>query len=138
MVKGNGFVSYFNTLSTQKAPLPNFGGDTSLPGVFTNQVLVDASGNTIMQNASPGKLGTMPNFLSTVKGPGQFNFNASATKSIKISEGKTFTIRADAVNVLNKPTWGNPSTNFNGTTFGRITANTGTARMVTLNARIDF
>jgi hypothetical protein len=138
LVKGNNYVSYWDTLSTQKAPLPNFGGDASLPGVFTNQVLVDASGNTIMQNATPGHLGTMPGFLPTIKGPGQFNFNASATKSIRISEGKTFTLRADAVNVLNKPTWGNPSTNFNGTTFGRITANTGTARMVTLNARIDF
>src|SRR5581483_6952788 len=43
VLKGNGFVSYFNGLSTKAAPLPNFGGDTSLNAFYTNQVLVDAS-----------------------------------------------------------------------------------------------
>lgn len=125
------------TLKTAKAPLPNFGGDTSLPGVFTNQVLQDASGNTLVQNAQPGNLGTMPFYLPGIRGPGMLLFNMSATKSVKISEGKTFTLRADAVNVLNKPQWGNPSLNFNGTTFGRITSALGN-RTVTMNARIDF
>jgi hypothetical protein len=63
-VQGNGYVSYWDTLKTAPAPLPNFGtlaGETSnvLAGVYTNQVLQDASGNTILQNATPGILGTM-------------------------------------------------------------------------------
>ena len=137
VVKGNGFVSYFNTLHTAIAPLPNFGGDTNLPGKFTNQVLLDASGNTIMQNSGPGRLGTMAFYQSGVRGPGFLSVNMSATKTVKITEGKTFTLRADAVNVLNKPQWGAPNTNINGATFGRITTATG-SRTVTLNARIDF
>ena len=137
VVKGNGFVTYWNGLTTPKAPLPDFGGDPNLAGKFTNQVLQDANGNTIVQNAQPGALGTMPTYLPTIKGPGTLLFNMAATKSIRISEGKTFTLRADAVNVLNKPQWGNPSMNFNGTTFGRITTALG-ARTVTMNARIDF
>lgn len=137
VVKGAGYVSYFNTLLTAKAPVPNFGGDTSLPGKFTNQVLTDASGKVLMQNADPGQLGTLALNSTTLKGPGQLLFSMSATKTVRITEGKTFTLRADAVNVLNKPQWGNPSTNINGTTFGRITA-AGGARTVTLNARIDF
>jgi hypothetical protein len=146
-VNGVGYVSYWNNLKTcgqtvtatcsVPAPLPNFGGDTNLPGKFTNQVLEDASNNTIMQNSQPGSLGTMAYYQSSIRGPGQLSFNLSATKSVKITEGKTFTLRADAVNVLNKPQWGNPSTNINGTTFGRITTATGN-RTVTLNARIDF
>jgi hypothetical protein len=137
LVKGNNYVSYWNTLSTQKAALPNFGGDPTLPGVFTNQVVVDPSGNTILQNAAVGHLGTMGEYPTTVKGPGQVNFNASATKTVRISEGKTFTLRADAFNVFNRINWGNPSTSFSSTTFGRITTVT-PARTVTLNARIDF
>jgi hypothetical protein len=136
VVKGPGIVSYWNALKTAPAPLPNFGGDTSLPGRFTNQIVVDASGNTIMQNAQPGRLGSMA-YYPGVRGPGQLSFNMSAMKQVKITEGKTFTLRADAVNVLNKPQWGNPNTGVNGTTFGKITTATGN-RTVTLNARIDF
>jgi hypothetical protein len=145
--KGPGYVSYWNNLKTCGAlasptctvtsPLPNFGGDANLPGKFTNQVLEDANNNIIMQNAQPGQLGSMPTFLPNIKGPGYLNFNMAATKSVKISEGKTFTLRADAVNVLNKPQWGAPTASFNGTSFGRITSALGN-RTVTLDARIDF
>jgi hypothetical protein len=90
-----------------------------------------------MQNSGPGQLGHMPFYLPGVSGPGTLLFNMAATKTIKITEGKTFTLRADAVNVLNKPQWGNPSTSFNGTSFGRITSALG-SRTVTMNARIDF
>jgi hypothetical protein len=153
VVKGAGYVSYFNTLKTcgaqvqgqvqlptpcaVPAPLPNFGGDPNLPGKYTNQVLEDASNNIIMQNAPAGRLGTLAYQDTTLKGPGALNFSMAATKSVRISEGKTFTLRADAVNVLNKPQWGTPDTNINGTTFGHITTATGN-RTVTINARIDF
>jgi hypothetical protein len=140
---GQAYVTYWSGLTTPKAPLPNFGGDASLPGVFTNQVLQDASGSTIMQNAQPGRLGTMPFNLPGVNGPGLLLFNMSATKTVKITEGTTFTLRADAVNVLNTPQWSAPSVNFNGTTFGRIMPSALSPgafgnRTVTLNARFDF
>jgi hypothetical protein len=137
VVKGNGFVTYWKDLKTALAPFPSFLTDPNLQGKFTNQVLQDASGNTIMQNAPSGRLGTLAYQDTTIKGPGALNFSMAATKSVRISEGKTFTLRADAVNVLNKPQWGTPDTNINGTTFGRITTVTG-SRTVTLNARIDF
>jgi hypothetical protein len=38
---------------------------------------------------------------------------------------------------LNRPIWGNPTTNINSTSFGRITT-AGGNRTVTLNARFDF
>src|SRR5262249_20637950 len=34
----DGFVEFFPGVKTQPAPRPNFGGDASLPGRFTNQV----------------------------------------------------------------------------------------------------
>ena len=141
VVKGNGFVSFFPTLTTQRAPQPNFGGDTSLPGVFTNQVVKDASGNVVFQNAAPGTVGNMNYYASNIRGPGLLSFNAAMKKTIRITEGKTFTLGVDAVNVLNKPQWGNPSVNVNGSTFGRITTVVGNApfqRQVILTARIDF
>jgi hypothetical protein len=140
VVKGNGFVSFFNGLTTQKAPLPGFAADTAtLNNVFTNQVLVDSSGNVLMQNPTPGRIGTMTGNSGVIRGPGMLSFNAALTKTVRIAENKTFTLRADVVNVLNKPQWGNPNTNINGSAFGRITSVVGNQqRLVTLNARIDF
>jgi carboxypeptidase family protein/TonB-dependent receptor-like protein len=139
LVKGANYVSFFDTLKTVKnAPVFN-ADNATLQGVYTNQVLVDANGNTIMQNASPGVLGTMSSNAPTIRGPGMLSFNGALSKTVRISEGKTFNLRMDVVNVLNKPQWGNPNTNINGSSFGRITSVIGNQqRLVTLNARIDF
>ena len=135
--KGNGFVQYFSDLSVKGAPLPNFGADTNLPGRFTNQVVVDGAGNIILQNPAPGTTGNTPSNLPGVIGPSNFGLDAALRKRIKIGETKTFELRADAINVLNRPVWGNPNTNINSTSFGRITTATGN-RTITFNARIDF
>jgi len=134
---GNGFVQYFSNLKTQAATQPNFGGDTSLPGRFTNQVVVDQSGKVISQNPTPGFAGNTAINLPGVHGPSSLGLDMALTKKVRIDERKTFTLRADAINILNTPQWGLPNTNINSTTFGRITTATG-SRSVLLNARVDF
>lgn len=135
--KGNGFVQYFPGLTTQRAPTPNFGGDASLPGRFTNQEVVDSSGNVILQDPEPGKTGNTALYLPWARGPGQLSLNAALSKAFTVREGKTITLRADAINFLNKPQWGLPNTDINSASFGRITTATGT-RTITFNARFDF
>jgi len=54
-----------------------------------------------------------------------------------LCEQRFVEIRADAINALNRPVWGNPSTNINSANFGRITAASG-ARTITFSARVDF
>ncbi len=137
----DGFVEFFNGLSTQRAPLPNFGGSTTVAGRFTNQVVVDKAGNIILQNPQPGTAGNLGLTLSGVEGPTRLGFDIALQKRTALTEKTTFTIRADAVNVLNRPIWDNPNTDINSSSFGRITGhptnNTG-ARTITINARIDF
>jgi hypothetical protein len=54
------------------------------------------------------------------------------------NETKEFEFRLDAINVLNHPNFGNPSTNINGVnTFGLITTATGSRRFI-VNTRINF
>src|SRR5206468_24598 len=75
----NGFVQYFSGLTSclttstlaqcKNATLPNFGGDTFLPGRFTNQVIVDASGNVVLRNPQAGTTGNTAVNLAGVKGP---------------------------------------------------------------------
>jgi hypothetical protein len=98
---------------------------------------VDNAGNIVLQNPQPGTAGNLGLALSGLEGPGRFGLDMALEKRTRFGEGKTFTIRADAVNVLNRPIWDNPNTDINSTTFGRITTATGT-RTITLIARIDF
>ena len=145
VVKGNGFVQYLPGLSVQNAPTPNFGGDTNLPGRFTNQQVVNSSGQPILTNPDPGTTGNTAFYLPGVRGPGLMGFNSSASKIFRITESKTITLRADAINLLNKPQWGySPTsgaigitTNIDSTSFGRITSASGN-RMITFYARFDF
>jgi hypothetical protein len=135
---GDGFVQYFPKLSVRPAPLRNFGSDSNnLAGDFTNQVVVDSSGNTLLANPEPGKTGNTAYNLPWIKGPGSLGFDLAVSKRIRLNETTNFTMRLDAVNVLNTPQWGNPNVDINSPAFGRITT-AGGARTFTVNARVDF
>ena len=135
--KGNGVVQYFSSLSVKSAPPPNFGGDPSLPSRFTNQVVVDSSGNIVLKNPEPGTTGNTPINMPGITGPASLGLDMALSKKVRIGENRSFTFRTDAINILNRPIWGNPNLNINSTTFGRITTATGN-RTITFNARIDF
>ena len=147
--KGNGFVQYLSGLTActvsaaatvpecKNVTLPNFGGDTTVAGRYTNQTIVDKSGNFILRNPAPGTVGNTSANIAGLYGPSNFGLDMALRKRIRIAESKTFEIRADAINVLNHPNFGNPNTGINSANFGRITTATG-ARTITFNARVDF
>jgi hypothetical protein len=97
----------------------------------------DSAGNIVLQNPLPGTTGNTALNLANFEGPGRIGLDMALSKRVRIGEGKSFTIRADAINFLNTPQWNNPETDINSADFGRITNATGT-RTVTINARIDF
>ncbi len=135
--KANGVVQYFSGFSVKSAPLPNFGGDPNLPSRFTNQVVVDRSGNIVLKNPDPGFTGNTAINMPGITGPAALGLDMALSKKVRIGENKLFTLRTDAINILNRPIWGNPNMNINSATFGRITTATGN-RTITFNARIDF
>jgi len=138
--KGANLVNYFPTLTTKAAPVPNFGTGadaTTLTGRYTGQVVVDQSGNIVLANSQPGTTGNLAVNTPLLRGPGQLSFNGAAGKTFTITERTKMTVRADIINLLNKPQWGNPTTDINSASFGRINSATGN-RTVTFNARIDF
>jgi hypothetical protein len=137
---GGQFVEYFTGLTTVAQTRPNFGTGadaTTLGNRFANLMVVDASGNVIFRNPEPGQIGnTKPN-LPGLDGPAQLGFDLSLAKKINLSETKFFTFRANVIDALNRPIWGNPNMNLNNVSFGRITT-AGGARSVTLDLRFDF
>jgi hypothetical protein len=148
VVKGNNFVQYFPGLSTQSvqqgAPLPS-SLDPGLSGSYTNFRVVNSSGQAVLTNPDPGTTGNTAYYLPGLRGPSLMGFNASASKIFRITEAKSITLRADAINLLNTPQWGySPNsgtigitTNIDSTSFGRITSASGN-RMITFYARFDF
>jgi hypothetical protein len=113
-----------------------FGSDpNNLASFLTNRNVVDGSGQVLLTNPQPGSVGTLG--TRWLEGPGQMGFDVSLAKRVRISERTTFTLRADAIDALNTPQWGNPNVNINSADFGRITSASG-SRTMTLSARVDF
>ncbi len=81
---------------------------------------LDSSGKAnpamITYNNVPGSLGQ----ILYIYGMNTFTFNASMTKTFRITERWRFQLYATANNVLNHPAWGLPSTNVASTGFGTV------------------
>jgi hypothetical protein len=73
-------------------------------------------------------------------GPGVLNVNASLVKEFQITEKFRGQLRADAFNVINNMSWGDPSTSVDDSNFGKITdqAYLTYGRRVQLGARVEF
>ncbi|MGH9905660.1 MAG: carboxypeptidase regulatory-like domain-containing protein [Pyrinomonadaceae bacterium] len=137
----NGIV-YFSGLQVTAA-----GGDPSVAGITTLQglqarstlrAIVDANGNIILVNPTPGTVGTLArNYL---EGPGNYRLDINLIKRIRIREEINFELRADFINAFNHPIFGNPNTNINDANFGRITTHPTNAgnRIIVVGARINF
>ena len=134
---GDGVITYLDGFRREREPVSSYYGSNpdSLQSHADLWQIVDSSGNVVLRNPSPGTTGNLAN--NWLEGPGRMKLDAALSKAIEIREGTTFTIRMDAINVLNTPIWGNPNMNIRSSSFGRITSASG-ARTFTLNARIDF
>lgn len=132
----NGIV-YFDGFT--QIPDPYFRNVSTLNGLSTaynNKAIVDPSGQIVLVNPQPGEIGTLG--YATLRGPSNIRLDANLIKRFKIHETKEFEFRLDAINVLNTPNFGNPSTDINSNnTFGRITSADG-ARSFVVNARVNF
>ena len=136
-VGANGNITYFTGLSRVSEPVTDYYGSNpdNLQAHDALFQIVDASGNVILRNPKPGTTGNLG--LNWLQGPANLGLDAALSKSVQITEGSEFTLRVDAINLLNSPLWNNPNTTINSSQFGRITS-AGGARTFTLNARIDF
>lgn len=132
---GNNVV-YFSGLTQVPDPsaklLPS-----NLQSLSTLYAIQGANGQTLLQNPVPGSLG--PLSPTSYRGLGTFTLNLQLSKAVTLSQEHNITlrVRADALNLLNRPIWGTPNLNIDSTSFGQITSATGT-RNVVLGARVEF
>jgi len=82
-------------------------------------------------------LGTFGNHeRNSIKGPSFWTTNLALSKLVPFGTGQSVELRLEAFNLLNHFNWGNPGTNFNAGTFGRIQSLAGTPGNVVGNPRI--
>jgi hypothetical protein len=131
----NGVV-YFNNLQQIDDPtIKSLTPLQSLSAASTMKAITDARGNLLLVNPKPGQLGNVsPSYLA---GPGSFRFDMNLMKRVRIAEMKDLEIRADAINILNTPQFGDPITDIDSTDFGRITSSSG-ERIIALQMRLNF
>jgi hypothetical protein len=107
-----------------------------LKGIGKNSPWFDTS---VFSQPTTAALGNTGN--NGFVGPGLFGWDAALGKQFPIRERIRMEIRAEAFSVLNKPTFGNPSSNFTNGDFGQINGNSGGAsnnRQMELSGKITF
>jgi len=97
----------------------------------------DASTRSQFAAPAPGSIGnTGRNFFLA---PTYFQWDASLSKQFRITEKVSFHFRVDARNVLNNPSFDNPTAVITSTIFGRINDSvTNNARRIQLSGKISF
>jgi hypothetical protein len=134
---GNNVV-YFTGLTQVTDPsvrnLPS-----NLQSLSTLYAIQGSNGQILLQNPVPGSLG--PLSASSYRGLGTFTLNMQLSKAVTLNKEHNITlrVRADAINLLNRPIWafGNSTLNIDSTSFGQITTASG-SRTVVLGARVEF
>jgi len=109
---------------------PTTGVDSSLTGVGSDRPNVVANTNGADQSIArwfntaafvPNAPGTYGNAgRNSLQGPGGFGMDMALLRRIPIRETQRVEVRAEAFNLLNHPTFQNPSSSLSTSTFGRI------------------
>jgi hypothetical protein len=97
----------------------------------------DAATRALFSAPAPGSIGnTGRNFFVA---PTYFQWDASLAKKFSITERVSFDLRVDARNVLNHPSFDNPTAVINSAIFGRINDSvTNNARRIQLSGKLNF
>jgi hypothetical protein len=97
----------------------------------------DAATRSQFSAPAPGSIGnTGRNFFLA---PNYFQWDSSLSKKFHLGERVAFDIRLDARNVLNNPSFDNPTAVITSTIFGRINDSvTNNARRIQLSGKLTF
>jgi hypothetical protein len=131
----NGVIYFPGTRQITDPSVASVSSLNALTGAFSNKAIVNDQGQVLLVNPVPGQIGNMG--LKWIEGPQTIGLDMNMIKRVRITETKEFELRVDAVNVLNHPIFGNPDTNINSLSFGRITTAGGNRRF-TIGARVNF
>lgn len=75
---------------------------------------------------------------NSIKCPAFWAINMALSKLVRFGTAQSVEVRLEAFNLLNHFNWGNPGTNFNAATFGRIQTISGDPRIIQFGIKYGF
>lgn len=140
---GRPFTVYsgINTVSNVVQSTADCNGCTRNSGSLTLETgrnfWFDTATRSQFSAPAPGSIGnTGRNFFLA---PNYFQWDSSLSKKFRLGERVSFDIRLDARNVLNNPSFDNPTAVINSSIFGRINDSvTNNARKIQLSGKLSF
>jgi hypothetical protein len=73
-----------------------------------------------------------------IEGPGFWTADVSLARLINLASTRTLEFRVETFNLFNNFNWGNPTTNYDSATFGRITSQNGDSRIMQFAVKYGF
>jgi hypothetical protein len=116
---------------------PNATGISPLTSGSVDQRITDWLNPAAFSDAPQFTFGNISRFIN-VRGPGLFDWDMSVFKNFAIAERINAQFRAEAFNATNTVEFGNPNTTFTSATFGQITSQINSPRLLQLGLRITF
>jgi hypothetical protein len=151
--RSDSFRSYYNTANTsltnsQLSQLVSFQMTGNGPYIVSQSAINQNDGTgtnsagtapfpgQVFSNPAAGNLGVLQR--RSFYGPGFFDVDLSVQRKFRITERQSMEIRAEAVNVLNHPSFYSGDQNINSTSFGVIGSTLSTPRVMQFAARYRF
>jgi hypothetical protein len=110
-----------------------------------NQVLDDPyADRTLDRYLNPAAFaypaaGTLGDHRSaSVEGPGFWTADLAITRNVSFGAQRGLELRVEVFNLFNNFNWGNPNSNLDAGTFGRITTQTGDPRIMQFGVKYGF
>jgi hypothetical protein len=146
--------SFTNVTFIQNTGQTNYGGTVCNTTNYTSACVYEIPETQTGTNAATSAVGAAG--LTTaytglgsmqrnaVTGPGFADIDLSGEKETKIFEGLSFTLRADAFDILNHPNFGQPSGNVQSSSFGQISSTRfavsdgGSSRQLQISGKFTF
>ncbi len=116
---------------------PNATGISAATSGSTDQRINDWLDPAAFSEAPEFTFGDISRFLN-VRGPSLFNWDMSVFKNFAIAERINAQFRAEAFNATNTVEFGNPNTTYTSSTFGQITSQINSPRLLQLGLRVTF
>jgi hypothetical protein len=125
----------FNYGGTQRA---NWNGHNPSRGGKVSSRLNQYFTVSDFSTPAPFTYGNSPRSLANLRSPGRINTDLSAIKKVPISERFTGELRAEAFNLFNHPTFGNPNTRLGSGNTGVITSQVNLPRQIQLAVKVTW
>ena len=104
--------------------------------MYGDKTLTNYLDHSVFALPAPGTFGKQIN--RGIEGPGFWTADISLARLLTLASSRTLELRVEAFNLFNNFNWGNPNTNYDAATFGKVTSQNGDSRIMQFAVKYGF